>query len=173
MDPRIASVGGKMIRANSTSRRSAGFTLLELAVSMVILAILAAIVAPPWARYRARMRAYSSAHELRAELTYIQGRAIDLEGECWVLVDSTEQYSVFVTDPATGGGELYRRVNLAPEGLTLSSPGKRLTFGPRGWVDASKSDVDQLTGIYTITVSAPGVVDVPVRIYLNGRIEVR
>ena len=167
-----------MIRANSTSRRSAGFTLLELAVSMVILAILAAIVAPPWARYRARMRAYSSAHELRAELTYIQGRSIDLEGECWVLVDSTEQYSVFVTDPATGGGELYRRVNLAPEGLVLlASPGERLTFGPRGWVDTAKSSVahDDSTGvrIHTITVSAPGVVEVPVRINLNGRIEVR
>lgn len=166
-----------MIRASSTSRRSAGFTLLELAVSMTVLAILAAIVAPPWARYRARMRAYSSAHELRAELTYIQGRAMDLEGECWVQVDSAGQYSVFVTDPATGSGELYRQVNVAPEGLTLSSPGKRLLFGPRGWVDPYKSDVsyDDSAGIriYTITVSAPGVVDVPVRIYLNGRIEVR
>jgi len=166
-----------MIRASSTSRRSAGFTLLELAVSMTVLAILAAIVAPPWARYRARMRAYSSAHELRAELTYIQGRAMDLEGECWVQVDNAGQYSVYVTDPSTGAGELYRQVNLSQESLTLSSPGKKLLFGPRGWVDPSKSDVayDDTAGvrIYTLTVSAPGVVDVPVRIYLNGRIEVR
>ncbi len=166
-----------MIRASSTSRRSAGFTLLELAVSVTVLAILAAIVAPPWARYRARMRAYSSAHELRAELTYIQARAMDLEGECWVQVDNEGQYSVYVTDSATESGELFRQVNLAQESLTLSSPGKKLLFGPRGWVDPDESDVayDDSAGvrIYTLTVSAPGVVHVPVRIYPNGRIEVR
>lgn len=166
-----------MIRASSKTRRSAGFTLLELAVSMTILAILAAIVAPPWARYRARMRAYSAAHELRAELTYIQGRSIDLEEECRLLLDSEVQYSVYVRDPHSGEDELYKRINVAREGLTFSPSDEVLVFGRGGWVETTKTSLDDASlgniTFYTITVSAPGVVDVPVRIHLNGKVEVR
>ncbi len=167
-----------MIRASSRPRRRAGFTLLELGISMTILAILAAIVAPPWARYRARMRAYAAAQELRAEVSYIQGRSIDLEQKCSLEIDSVGQYSVYVADPGNPTTpQLYKRVDLGREGLALTPEAGELVFAQRGWVDTEDTTLDDagLGGftVYTITVSAPGVVDVPVRIYLNGKVEIR
>jgi len=167
-----------MIRGSSRPGRRAGFTLLELGVSMTILAILAAIVAPPWGRYRARMRAYAAAQELRAELSYIQGRSIDLEQKCSLQINSAGQYSVFVADPMNPSTpQLYKQVNLGREGLTLTPATGWMVFAERGWVDAKGTTVGDagLGGytVYTLTVSAPGVVDVPVRVYLNGKVEIR
>ncbi len=167
-----------MIRGSSRPGRRTGFTLLELGVSMTILAILAAIVAPPWAKYRARMRAYAAAQELRAELSYVQGRSIDLEQKCSLQIDSAGQYSVYVADPMNATTpRLYKQVNLGREGLTLTPATGKMVFAQRGWVDTSDTTLSDagLGGftVYTLTVSAPGVVDVPVRVYLNGKVEIR
>lgn len=166
-----------MIRAIRRTGRSAGFTLLELGVSITILAILAAIVVPPWANYRARMKAFAAAQELRAELAYIQSRSIDLEQTCSLVIDNSGQYSVYVFNPATNAQELYKRIYPSWDGLTLSPTSGTLVFAQRGWVDEGLSTLSSGTfggyRVWTITVSATGLTDCPVRVYYNGKVEVR
>lgn len=162
------------------SKRRAGFTLIEMAVVMAIGAIIAAIAVPPWRQYRARMEAYSAAQELRAELVNLQTVSIDKESPVLLRIDSATQYSVYLVPKATVNSATapYRRVRL--EGGTQLSPATGdLVFGERGWV-ATGTNGTTLTSatvggftVYTLTVSSPGVVNVPVNIHVNGKVQVQ
>lgn len=164
----------------SRARGRAGFTLIEMAVVMAIAAIIAAIAVPPWRQYRARMSAYSAAQELRAELVYLQSYSIDTESEVMLRIDSATQYSVYRVPKASVNSTTrpYRRITLT-EGVTLTPITGDLVFAERGWVstNASKTTLTASTvggyTVYTITVSSPGVVNVPVNTHVNGKVQVQ
>lgn len=170
-----------MILAIRTRHRRRGFTLIEMAVVLALIGIMAAIATPPWRQYRARMQAYSYAHEMRAELVYIQNRSIDLESECFLRIDGPNQYSIYTIPLAsyTSNARPYKRILLTESSIRLnpSTPGQVLVFGARGWVDTGKTTVasGNVKGysVYTIMVEAPGVVDVPVRTHVNGKVQVQ
>ena len=161
--------------------RRRGFTLIEMAVVLAVMGIMFAIATPPWRRYRASMSAQASAQELRAELTFLQSRSIDLEEECFLRIDSATQYSTYLIPVSqySASARPYKRIVVGNDGLQLSpsGAGTLLVFGSKGWVDTTKSTVTSSgsggSTYYPITVSAPNVLNVSVRTYLNGRVLVQ
>lgn len=164
----------------SRSRGRAGFTLIEMAVVMAIAAIIAAIAVPPWRQYRSRMAAYSAAQELRAELVYLQSYSIDTETEVLLRIDNSTQYSVYRVPKAqvTGSTRPYRRVTLS-DGVQLSPVTGDIVFAQRGWVNTVNTQTTLPAAtvggftVYTITVTSPGIVNVPVNTHVNGKVTVQ
>lgn len=165
-----------MIR--SARRTYRGFTIIEIMVAIGILGILAAIAVPPWARYRARMEAYEVANALRGDLQLAKVMTLDNQASYSVeysaadnaynvLLDSTEDSSTD-RDPI--------RIVLVGQRANLGAANWKITFAERGWVNESRSTQALKSGgdfvVYIVTVSVPGVVDVPVRVYLDGKVDV-
>lgn len=167
-----------MIR--SARRTYRGFTIIEIMVAIGILGILAAIAIPPWAQYRARMEAYEIANALRGDLQLAKVMTLDNQSSYSVeysaadnaynvLLDSTEDSSTD-RDPV--------RIVLVGQRVNLGAANWKITFAERGWVNEARSTQSLRTGgdarfvVYCITVTAPGVVDIPVRVYLDGKVDV-
>ena len=64
-----------MISSHKCRRHASGFTLIELAMVLVIMAVMCAMAVPRWARSMAHWQADAAARRLCADLCWAQSRA--------------------------------------------------------------------------------------------------
>lgn len=123
---------------NATS----GFTLLELLVAILIVAVLMAIVAPSWGRYLANRRVATVQGELKLFLeeaqTHARARRINQvvtlqTGAPLPTVSVGETASTQSTTLTLGGGALREGV------VSLNAPSNTITFDHRGIVTGGTS----------------------------------
>lgn len=83
-------------------RKNSGFTALELATTIAIVAVIAALVMPPYLRWNRAHRLEGAATNLTADLEMAKVRAI--RENAFVVVEfNTDSYTIFV-DNGEGGG---------------------------------------------------------------------
>ena len=83
-------------------RKNSGFTALELATTIAIVAVIAALVKPPYIRWNRAHRLEGAATNLTADLEMAKVRAI--RENAFVVVEfNTDSYTIFV-DNGEGGG---------------------------------------------------------------------
>lgn len=88
---------------NSRPRRRSGFTLIELIVVMLIVAIAAATAIPSLANMQGTRRRVASRLVVR-DLSYARERALDTGTKTWVVFSTgTNSYSVLQENPASPG----------------------------------------------------------------------
>lgn len=166
-----------------TGNGRGGFTLIEVIVSIGIMAIMAAIAVPPWNNYRGRAVAHEVANRLRSDLMVASSMA--LENQCAVMVKGV--------DDGTGNSVSYRVVKLQYDFVTktyaeladvktvdltdlgVSTGNYCIIFAERGWVDRSGSSSDSVTGdkeVFNVNVSKPGVVNLQVQVRPTGRVSI-
>lgn len=76
--------------------RSAGFTLIELMITLVILAVLLAIAVPSMREFVARKRVEGVAQELATDLRYLQAQQIQRSAPVRIRFGSTDTMSCYV-----------------------------------------------------------------------------
>lgn len=85
------------------SRKTSGFTLLEMIAVIVIVAILAAVAVPTIGTVSAT-RGASAARQLLRDLTFARQRAASTGVPCWVTFDvANEKWTVLADDPDNPG----------------------------------------------------------------------
>jgi prepilin-type N-terminal cleavage/methylation domain-containing protein len=83
-------------------QKNSGFTALELATTIAIVAVIAALVMPPYLRWNRAHRLEGAATNLTADLEMAKVRAI--RENAFVVVEfNTDSYTIFV-DNGEGGG---------------------------------------------------------------------
>lgn len=105
-------------------RQCAGFSLIELAAIVVILAILAAVAAPSLARIPG-IRTAVAAEQLAGDLGFARGWALATGVRCWVVFDlSAQEYCILVEDSdAAGRGGATPLMEVAQPGPSVVSLG--------------------------------------------------
>jgi len=142
------------------------FTLIELVVVLLILAILAGIAAPRYADALARFRVEAAAKRIAVDLRYTRQQAIQRAAsgaiEFYPLTDS---YSMDVTHPSRG--RVGYDVNLANEGFAVDivsadfASAESMGFDHRGDASASGSVVLSSGGYTrTVTVTSPHKIEI-------------
>ena len=127
-------------------RRSAGFTLVELTLVIVLMGILVALAAPSLAGYVRRTRVEGALNELTGDIAYTRtlavrsGRPATLTvepGGTAYKIESTHQETATTT--AT---RVAKRVNLTSDyrGVTLTPATTVLTFNSRGLLTPPPGD---------------------------------
>lgn len=139
-------------------RRGRGFTVIELLIGIVLMAVLLALAAPSVKQYAANQRVKASAVELVAALNYARSEAIKRNEATLLMPDGTwaEAWVMVV------GGNVIRRWDL-PAGLNI-------TGGP----DEVEYLVSGRTGVASEFVVCNSESDVPVvrrivRVDASGR----
>lgn len=146
-----------------TDREGAGFTLLELILALIVLAILVALAAPPFARSERRWAAYTAARTLAADVARARQRAIQDRRTVRVVLDTLDgSYEVRPTE-----GEPLPRRRLRPDlRLGTSAYRQEILFSGRGasnlyataWVGVRD---DPRAREHRIRVLPTGAIEVP------------
>ena len=146
-----------------TDREGAGFTLLELILALIVLAILVALAAPPFARSERRWAAYTAARTLAADVARARQRAIQDRRTVRVVLDTLDgSYDVRPTE-----GEPLPRRRLRPDlRLGTSAYRQEILFSGRGasnlyataWVGVRD---DPRAREHRIRVLPTGAIEVP------------
>ncbi len=103
------------MQRGSNIQRRAGFTLVEVVITMLIIGILAAVAGPKFAKTLHRMRAESAAKRIKSDLNYVRQMAISRSGPLTVtFMPASNDYSI------PGLSSLSR--NGAPYAVSLSVP---------------------------------------------------
>jgi prepilin-type N-terminal cleavage/methylation domain-containing protein len=108
-----------------------GFTLLEMLVAIVILAILSALAAPGFMRWLPTYRLKGAARDLYSNLQLIKGRAVRDRGE-WAIVFNSGGNSYQIV--SGGPDRTYSSAddNVVEKTVSLSAYGSGLRYGPGG-----------------------------------------
>lgn len=113
----------------TTTGREAGFTLVELILASIVLAILITLAAPPFGRTERRWAAYAAARALAADVARARQRAIRDRRTVRVVLDTLE--GSYEVRPA--GGEPLPRRRLRPDlRLRTSAYRQEILFSGRG-----------------------------------------
>lgn len=97
-------------------RRHMGFTMIELMVTIVVVAILAVLAIPSFVDQLARRRLEGAATDLATDLQFARSQAVSSRGDARLRTTSTTSY---VIDNAAGT-VTYKSVSL-PAGVTISN----------------------------------------------------
>lgn len=112
------------------NRRLRGFTMVELLVAIVIIAVLLAVAVPSFREQLARRTLEGAANELSADLQYVRTQAVSNNAATALATTSTSQYTI------TSGATTYKTVTLDPA-LTITS-GVTVSYDPlRGMANAA------------------------------------
>jgi prepilin-type N-terminal cleavage/methylation domain-containing protein len=108
------------------SQRTRGFTIIELMIVVVIVAVLLALAAPSFREQLARRTLEGAANELSADLQYARSQAVSNNAATALATTSTSQYTI------TSGANTYKTVTLDPvlsvtSGVTVSYDPLRAT----------------------------------------------
>ncbi len=130
-------------------RRNSGFTAFELAVTMAIMAVIAAVVLPPYLKWLRSYRLSGAATNLVADLEMAKIKAIR-ENAFVVVLFNQDRYVIFVDNGKPGGvandwdpaGEETIRSRKLPAGVQidlaeLTFAGSRTRFNSRGLPDGT------------------------------------
>lgn len=130
-------------------RRNSGFTAFELAVSMAIMVVIAAMVLPPYLKWLRTNRLNGATTNLMADLEMAKIRAIR-ENAFVVIQFNQDRYTIFVDNGQPGGtagdwdptGEDTIRSRTLPSGVqvdlgALTFASSRTRFNSRGLPDGT------------------------------------
>jgi prepilin-type N-terminal cleavage/methylation domain-containing protein len=136
-----------LARMRRSDKPSQGFTLVELVVVIVVMAIVATIAVPQFGNASTRYRSELAARKLAADLNYIRSVAVTRSSDQQVLLDfTTSTYTlVGITDPDSGSAstvvnlteEPYKSTLVSAFGFTLSDTSVTLTIDGYGMPDHS------------------------------------
>jgi type IV pilus assembly protein PilE len=141
-------------------RRAAGFTLIELMITVAIAAILASVALPMYRTYVQRGRIIQATSGLsdfrvRMEQYYMDNRTYDKGGgKCGIADPTLTSDAAFkiVCDPATATTYTVTATGQAAKGMngfvyTIDQAGAKATTGvPTGWTSSSSCWVTQKDG---------------------------
>ncbi|MBV2090211.1 MAG: GspH/FimT family pseudopilin [Candidatus Thiodiazotropha sp. (ex Ctena orbiculata)] len=153
--PRISMVGSERARS---SRKPAGFTLLELLIVLVIAAALVALVPPAINRVLPGVKLKGASQEMASAIRFLRGWSVsqgeqglfllDLEEKHYTITPREKVYEIpqsaelkMVAASDEGDGEQQGGIRFFPDG---SSSGGRITLSGGG--RSHRIDVDWLTG---------------------------
>lgn len=132
--------------------RNKGFTLVELMIVIVILAIMGAVMTPAFLQWQDRSKVNGAARTLRAAFETAKMRAIKNNTNAVVVFTSNTTYQVYVdtnkNNALDAGEELVADETLAP-GVTITNnsfTNNDMEFNPRGMANGPNS-----TGTITMT----------------------
>lgn len=122
--------------------RQGGFTLLELLVVILIMAVMVGVAAPRFSRTFSRLQLQASAYDMAKLLTYASKRAVargemlrihfDPQGRRYWLAKAQEA-------PPAGEpervGSKFGRISSVPEAISLEPSARAVTFYPDGRAD--------------------------------------
>ena len=138
-------------RRSPAGLRSAGFSLLEVVVTLSVLAILMTLAFTRWQAYTARQRLLFGTAQVATDLRQAQERA---KAERAAYTVTFTAASAAYTIARTGGG--FTENTQLPDGITAGANAV-FTFSPFGRPDAARSIAIQNTsGTGTTSVSAMG-----------------
>ena len=138
-------------------RRDAGFTMIELMVTLVVAGIMLSVVVGGWTAYRAAQAHRGTAEELAVVLRDTHQRAVT-EGQAYCVAVTSTAWSLHPGDCSQPATTTFR----AAGGVTLSTT-SNVTFLPRGSATAATITVTRsgAAKVYTVKVTD-----------LTGRVEV-
>lgn len=178
------------MRWTGRARRQGGWSLIELVISIAILAILFATALPPWTRYRTRQYANQAAQMLAADCRHASAEALRREGPVAIII-ATNEWQIYNEDATPGKNPVLMLKdqvstgNLGNASISGHGGGNLLVFGASGWVQTSGSPATNLMAqsevvsgntynYYQIDVSTgdSGEYQYIVKVYLNGSVVV-
>jgi len=109
--------------------RARGYTLLELVMTISVVAVLAAVAAPRFSN-SLEVRAAAAARQVAVDIRSAQRLATTTHVECGVLVVSGSTYRVFTASTATPRVDPLERV--AQDTVLSNGYGADVTIGPVG-----------------------------------------
>lgn len=140
---------------------TSGFTLVELMIVIVLLAIVALIAAPNFSDMIERNRLQSQAEELKSFLLYARGEAVTLKTNITVTTDDEDPWVIERNSNAI------RQLEHRPDQATIRSSAESITFRGNGTATAATftvcHDDDPARG-YFLEIQASGATS----LYLRG-----
>jgi general secretion pathway protein H len=130
-----------------------GFTLLELIVTIAVLAVAAAVVAPAIGRGGDALKARAEVAGFAAALRHAREKAINAQRPHRVEVDpEAHRLTIIATSASADDQEVRETRTLSPRLAIEASPSPAVTFDPRGL--ASGADFKLTSGgiVYHVTV---------------------
>lgn len=143
----IGRILNKRGLARPPSRAVAGFTLIELILLTVILAVLVAVSTPLFSRTFSSLRLREESYNLAKLINYVQEKSV-LEGVVYKLVIDTqkERYYVMASDESESKRfshleEKAGRIFRLPEGVKIKTDKKEVLFYPDGHSDKASINI--------------------------------
>jgi len=137
----------------SREKVARGFTLLELIVTLAVLAVAVAVVTPAIGRSTESLKIRAEAAGFAAALRHARERAITLQRPHRVLVDGENHQITIVAPPDTGEDKEIRETRTLSSRLTIdTSRTTEVTFDPRGVASGGDFKLSAGEIVYRVTV---------------------
>ena len=172
-----------MIRVKQNTLRAAGFSAVEIMLTLAIMAILSAFAIPSLSEAMRDMQLLSDARNVSSALTYARQKAksmmtpyrleFDLENNRWSLQRydgsawEVEQDVNQLSNGLAGSGTAFKETSESSPIASLTDSSTHITFNSRGIpVDGTTPSSDNIVFIsksdtdYAITVTLPGKVQI-------------
>jgi general secretion pathway protein H len=122
-----------MGRRTEVVQSARGFTLLELIVTLAVLAVAAAVVAPAIGRGSDSLKARADVAGFAATLRHAREKAINAQRPHRVEIDMETHRMSIIAAPAVADDKEVRETRTLSSRLAIeASPGPAVTFDPRG-----------------------------------------
>lgn len=142
-----------MGRRPAVSQSARGFTLLELIVTLAVLAIAAAVVAPAIGRGSDSLKARADVAGFAATLRHAREKAINGQRPHRVEVDTETHRMSIIAPPAAADDKEVRETRTLSTRLTIeASPTPAVTFDPRGISSGAEFKLTSGGIVYLVSV---------------------
>lgn len=152
-------------------KKQAGLTLIELCLTICLIAILSAVALPNFNNWLPKHRLNSAARDVMSSIQYIKSRSVKEHANTAIFFDpANESYTIFL-DTGSGansgngvldGDEIVVRSRQMPAGVNLKNttfPGDTLKFDSRGFPSGVSGSINLLSShgdAKSITVNITG-----------------
>ncbi|HJV85913.1 MAG TPA: GspH/FimT family pseudopilin [Noviherbaspirillum sp.] len=128
------------------SKRSGGFTLTELLVTMTISAILLGIGIPSFTSFIGSQGATTASHDVTSMLTLARSEAIKRNTNVVATPVSGDWKNGWTVDVTAGGTTTTLNKQAAYKGLAITSSVTSVTYGSNGRIQGSTVPTFEITG---------------------------